>query len=564
MDELKRQVERARWRMNLDAFLWTLSWSLLATLAVATAAVVIPKIWVINVDPQWWTASWLIGAAGVGLLVAVIMNVMRRRSSMEAAVEIDRRFGLKERVASTISLGSKDLETEAGRALVGDAMRRVQRVDVRERFRFNYLWRPAYPMALAAVAAAFGLLMPNASQKAEAKTDSKEIKKLLQEAITKKMEIIARKAEENQKKLEEKLGAKAEDLKEATKELNKLSTEKVEDRKEALVKINDLQKELAKKRDMMTSSNEMKKNLEEQLKDFAKGPADKMADALKKGDFMQAAKEFQKLQEKLEKGELNQDEKAQLAKQLEQLKEKVNQIKGEREKKKQELKEAAEKQRQAGNLAEAAKLQKQLEQMEAQDGKMAEAADKMSENLQKAAEALAKGDSKEASKQMSKMAAQMGEMQEQQDQLEAMDEMLDQLSDAKDAMACDKCNGAGCKECNGNGNGKKGNKTARGGDKGKRGGRDGKSKGPGSGERPEEETDVDTIESQVRAKPQKGVSVRVGDAGGPNMKGQVTQEAHNAVVSSLKAPPDAINDVALPRDQRENASEYFDKLRKGE
>ena len=48
------------------------------------------------------------------------------------------------------------------------------------------------------------------------------------------------------------------------------------------------------------------------------------------------------------------------------------------------------------------------------------------------------------------------------------------------------------------------------------------------------------------------------------MKGQVTQEAHDAVVNSLKAPPDAINDVALPRDQRENASEYFDKLRKGE
>ncbi len=67
-----------------------------------------------------------------------------------------------------------------------------------------------------------------------------------------------------------------------------------------------------------------------------------------------------------------------------------------------------------------------------------------------------------------------------------------------------------------------------------------------------------------RAKAQKGVSVRVGDAGGPNKKGEVTQEAHDAVVNSLKAPPDAINDVALPRDQRENAGEYFEMLRKGE
>ena len=34
--------------------------------------------------------------------------------------------------------------------------------------------------------------------------------------------------------------------------------------------------------------------------------------------------------------------------------------------------------------------------------------------------------------------------------------------------------------------------------------------------------------------------------------------------ASLAKEPDALEDVTLPRDQRENAKQYFEKLRKGE
>jgi hypothetical protein len=37
-----------------------------------------------------------------------------------------------------------------------------------------------------------------------------------------------------------------------------------------------------------------------------------------------------------------------------------------------------------------------------------------------------------------------------------------------------------------------------------------------------------------------------------------------AVRASLAKDPDALEDVTLPRDQREHAKQFFDKFRKGE
>ena len=49
----------------------------------------------------------------------------------------------------------------------------------------------------------------------------------------------------------------------------------------------------------------MRKELDK-LKDIAKGPADKMADALKEGDFGKAQEEMKKLNEELKAGKLEQ------------------------------------------------------------------------------------------------------------------------------------------------------------------------------------------------------------------------------------------------------------------
>ncbi len=68
------------------------------------------------------------------------------------AIEIDRRFGLNERLASSLQLTDLELQSEAGRALLDDAQRRVGRVDVHERFRVRLrknAWLPLIPVFVA-------------------------------------------------------------------------------------------------------------------------------------------------------------------------------------------------------------------------------------------------------------------------------------------------------------------------------------------------------------------------------------------------------------------------------
>ena len=73
-------------------------------------------------------------------------------------VEIDRRYGLKERIASSLSLSTEEAETAAGKALLTDAIRAVGRIDVDEKFKIRFqrrAWLPLVPALLAFVLAMF-------------------------------------------------------------------------------------------------------------------------------------------------------------------------------------------------------------------------------------------------------------------------------------------------------------------------------------------------------------------------------------------------------------------------
>ena len=81
---------------------------------------------------------------------------------------------------------------------------------------------------------------------------------------------------------------------------------------------------------------------------------------------------------------------------------------------------------------------------------------------------------------------------------------------------------------------------------------------------PEEETDKSFYETRVAADPKAGQSVRIGDASGPNKAGKSLESIKDEIQAALAKPPDALEEVTLPRDQRENAKQYFEKLNKGE
>ena len=553
MEEIKRQVGRARRRLVVQQFLMVIGWSLFAAMMLAVIGLAIPRLWVLNIAQQTWDWSWIGGCAAAGLIMAGVWTYWIRRTRLDAAIEIDRRFGLKERVSSTLALTPLELDTEIGKALMTDAVRRVERIDVREQFKVAPTWRMLLPLAPVIAIVALTLLPNAAMKKADASSEQTVAAKQQIKTATVKLQEKIREA---QKKAEEQ-GLKDNDLlKEINKELNKLANKETADRKEALLKINDLAKEIEKRKQELGGAEKMKQQLDK-LKDVEKGPADKLADALKEGDFGKAKEQMEKLKEDLKAGKLSKEDQEKLAKQMEQMKDKLQQAMQNKKEAEQKLQQQIEQKLAEGKVAEAAKLQQQLDPMQQNADQQQQMMQELADKLGKAAQAMKEGDQAQAMEQLDKLAQEMKGLQEQLDQIENLDELLDQLADAKEAMKCQNCQGQGCPECEGNMDGK---------NKGKKGDKPGKgmNEGQGKGDRPEEETDKKFYDTRVATDPKAGESVRIGEASGPNKAGKTLESVKQEIQAAMAKEPDALEDVTLPRDQRENAKQYFDKIRKGE
>ncbi len=561
MEEITRQVGRAHRRLVFQQFLFVVGWSLFATLLIAVVGMAVPRIWALPLDRQAWDWSWIGGGIAAGFVVAGVWTWLIRRSKLDAAIEIDRRYGLKERISSTLALGPEELDTEIGHALMTDAVRRVERIDVREQFQVSPSWRILLPLVPAIALVLMFVALDYATQrKAGATTEQAAATKVQIKKATQKLQ---EKLRETEKKAAELGLADADALKEMNKELDKLANKSTVDRKEAMLKINDLAKDIEKRRQELGGADKMKKELDK-LKDVAKGPADKLAESLKEGDLGKAQEQMQKLKEDLKNGKLGQEDKEKLAKQLEQMKDALKQGAADAKEAREKLQQKIEQKLGEGDLAEAAKMQQQLDEMYQNAAQMEQMMEKLAEKLGQAAQAMKEGDAKQAGEKLDELAQNLDQLQEQLDQIENLDEILDQLADAKNAMNCQGCAGAGCKACEGNGEGD--GKSGKGDGKGKGKGKGDFAKGSGQGEglRDEEETDKSFYDTRVGADAKAGESVRVGDAGGNNVAGRSKEQVKEAVEASLAKDPDALDEVNLPRDQREHAKQYFKKFRTGE
>lgn len=216
-----------------------------------------------------------------------------------------------------------------------------------------------------------------------------------------------------------------------------------------------------------------------------------------------------------------------------------------------ELKKQIEQQKQQGNLSKAGELQQKLDQMQQQQrqqNKMDQLAQKMGECQQ----CMQKGDAQGAATAMAQMMQQMEQMEREMAEGELLDAAMDQLQMAKDAMGCKACQGEGCQACQG------------GGDRFSERGGNGLGAGRGGfGPRPEEKNDVRFRDSRVRMKTGSGSAVVVGEADGPNIRGQVAESIKEQMTSAESAAADPLVLERLPKARREHAEEYFNSLREG-
>src|SRR3954469_2008052 len=447
MDQLRKQVARARRRLIIEQFLGRLIWCLLGALSLAAIAIAVPRVAVIEGLPLNWDYGWVIGAFAAAICVAGIWTLLSNRSPIDAAIEIDRRFDLRERVASSLSLTPEEQTSEVGRAVMNDALHAVGRIDVDEKFRLNVGRRAWWPLVPAVVVFALVAFVDN--RQASSSIDPSAAAKMEQQTKN-AIESFRKKLEEQRKKLAEEKGLKAADelfkqIEEGTRELTQ--KEKLDPSK-AHVKLNDLAKELEQKRQKLGGDSALKEQLQK-MKDLGAGPADKAAQAMKQGDWNKAMQEIERLAKELREGKLDKAAQEQLAKQLQKMKERLEAAAEAHQQAMADLKKQIEEQKKAGNLAKAGELQQKLDQLQKQQPAM-DRLQKMAQQMAQAQQGLQNGNGKKAADAMKQMAQQLGQMQKEMDQMKALDAMMDQMELAKDAMVCKNCNGKGCEECQGN------------------------------------------------------------------------------------------------------------------
>ena len=139
---LDRQVARVRRRLFLQKLMatWAGCWIVALTLAAAWFLV---EPYALPDAVAWLRWAVFGGLAGAGSVLAVVLAVLATPSRVAAALALDERFNLKERVTTTLMLSEAERALPAGHALVADVQSRIGSLRVRDRFPLRIPWLAA-------------------------------------------------------------------------------------------------------------------------------------------------------------------------------------------------------------------------------------------------------------------------------------------------------------------------------------------------------------------------------------------------------------------------------------
>jgi hypothetical protein len=196
MEELRKQVRRAGRRLAFQRFVNVLGWCWTITFILAALIILIDKYFPTSVL-AW---GWGLAAVVSGFLAAVVWTYLVRRHPLEAAIEIDRRFGLKERVSSALAMPEEDLESEAGQTVLGDATRRVARLEISEKFPVKPPRRLLLPIVPIVVAFLVALLVNPPGVESMPLSKKPDDPAIVKPQVKKAAESVQRKLAERQEK----------------------------------------------------------------------------------------------------------------------------------------------------------------------------------------------------------------------------------------------------------------------------------------------------------------------------------------------------------------------------
>ncbi len=261
-------------------------------------------------------APWLAGAGAAWWLAAL---VRRRATLLEAALRTDEALGLKERLSTGMLLEQPRGEVE--QAVLADAIAHARRVRPGEVIRIELGRQMSAAAGSLALLALIFFFMPQwnllaGDSRAEVKREVERVT-ARRESARRLDELAAEIAEQNQLQ-------KPEPIQGAQRELAMLARQLREqqiDAEQALARMDKLNEKLRNQR------SEMSKQLERAADMKSRGEGrmtSEIAKDIQNGNFGEAAQALQELKDKLQKGELNEEEKQALAREMKAMADKMS------------------------------------------------------------------------------------------------------------------------------------------------------------------------------------------------------------------------------------------------
>jgi hypothetical protein len=552
---LETRVRQARRRLLTQTLLNRLGLAWGCALAVGLLWFLVGPI-VLPGAPTYLKWAVLGGAGGLGTVLALWASLRAAPSPLAAALAIDQRFDLKERVTTAVSLTPHDQSSPAGQALLADANAKLERVTVPGKFPVRIGWRALFLPAQAAAIAILALYPPAVltslagggaktdDDAAQAENKNAPPKPAIPRTFIKPPQERTTKSEELRQLEAELEKLYAEHNKEVGPDREK--PEQVRDRQEKIAsaeeRLKKREREMAEKFQKLQEQMDKLTELEqgETQKD---GPAKDFEQALAKGDLKKAQDEVEKLQKKAKEKKLDPKDQQQLQQQLEDMEKRLDKLTREQEQKKKQLKELIEKAKKENRDAES--LERELNKLE-QEQQLTPEMKELAQTIRAAKQALEQKDFDGLSDQLGKMGQQLEDLQEELKDLDDIEEHLQNLKQMKKD---------GCKECEGDGK-KKGEPGQHKDDA------TGYAEGA-TGRRAENKDAQTKAGEEKRARgffDPKGRKTYGGATTGPAFKKASSVEMAGDIRQAVQEAPEAIEVQRLPKAAKEMVKEYFEKL----
>jgi len=322
MNDIRTVLKVAASRLYATAYIAQLHRIAIVVLGMALLAILVDKSTPAVTVPWLWTGPAL---TVVGLAAAFGLWWRRRQDEIQIALAVDDRLELREKLSTALHVRHRD--DAFARAAIEDAVTTARDARTREAVRRQFRVEPpnrwwASPLLLA-LAVAAGLLIPQGDLFA---------RELPENTVVAAPEVVRQSFEATIEKIKESEEL-ADELDDVLKELDpsKLDPESLKTpegaKREAIKKLSDLNERIEEMMDEKGKTAEALKKSLEQLKSPSKdGPAKELSKALAEGNFDDAKKALQELQEQAEAGELSDAQKKALSDQLEDLSQQLAQM----------------------------------------------------------------------------------------------------------------------------------------------------------------------------------------------------------------------------------------------